>query len=100
MDERFYILPLDYDCFVVDSLGELKPFIISEVKYNDVIDWFEKQMAFLDNIELDKICLTEDETLFCANFECEKYKYGFSISALSKQHIYEIMDFLSIHNRS
>ena len=57
MDERFYILPLQSDCFVADSFGELKPFIISDVKYNDVIDWFEKDIVRITDQSLGNYIL-------------------------------------------
>lgn len=99
MDERFYILHVDFDFFVVDSTFELKPFIISDVKYIDVIDWFEKGYGIYDDISLSKITLNDDESLFCAHMNCPKYDFGFSISALSKKHLYDIMEFLHVHNK-
>lgn len=97
MDERFFILPLNYDFFVTDMKQELNPFIISDVKYHDVVQWFENHIG-TDDIVLSSVSLSDDETLFCAYMESPKYEYGFYISALSRKDIYNILKFLAINN--
>ena len=100
MSVRFDILPSgSFDLFVCDSEQELKPFLISDVNYQDVIQWFEMKDTLLDNISLCKIRLNEAETLFIADMKCpDKYPYGFAISALSRKDIYDILVFLGVLN--
>ena len=97
MSERFFILPYgDYDFFITDSKMELKPFIISDVKYNDVIRWFENGVAVRDEIVLNKVCLNDEETLFIGHFSAKQYDFGFCISTLSKKDLYDIVAYLDI----